>query len=174
MRRLAVALSSVAIAAAVACSGHGQQTRFLSIATGGTGGVYYPYGGALARLLSEKIPNTQVTAEATGASVDNLKLMQVGKVDLAFTLADTLAGGRERTRTVQGERGGGVAAHAGGAVHELHARRDSRRSRHQDGGRSEGPHGLCGLARQRNGTTGRSRVDRRRPGPAEGHHASMR
>ena len=67
------------------------QPHFLSIATGGTGGVYYPYGGALARLLTEKIPNTQVTAEATGASVDNLKYMQLGKVDLAFTLADTLA-----------------------------------------------------------------------------------
>ena len=67
------------------------QPRFLSIATGGTGGVYYPYGGALARLITEKIPNTQATAEVTGASVDNLKLMQVGKVDLAFTLADTLA-----------------------------------------------------------------------------------
>src|SRR6185503_3401586 len=71
------------------CSG--KQTRFLSIATGGTGGVYYPYGGALARLISEKIPNTQATAEVTAASVDNLKLMQLGKVDLAFTLADTLA-----------------------------------------------------------------------------------
>ena len=67
------------------------QTRFLSIATGGTGGVYYTYGGAVARLISEKVPDTQVTAEATGASIDNLKLMQVGKVDLALTLADTLA-----------------------------------------------------------------------------------
>jgi uncharacterized protein len=74
---------------ALSCSA--AQTRFLSIATGGTGGVYYPYGGALARLISEKIPNTQATAEVTGASVDNLKLIQVGKVDLAFTLADTLA-----------------------------------------------------------------------------------
>ncbi len=53
--------------------------------------MYYTYGGALARVISEKVPNTQVTAEATGASIDNLKLMQVGKVDLAFTLADTLA-----------------------------------------------------------------------------------
>jgi len=69
-----------------------QQTRFLSIATGGTGGVYYTYGGAVARLISEKVPNTQVTAEATGASIDNLKLMQVGKVDLAFTLAEAVNG----------------------------------------------------------------------------------
>jgi TRAP transporter TAXI family solute receptor len=77
------------LTAAFACST--QETRFLSIGTGGTGGVYYPYGGALARLISEKIPGTQATAEVTGASVDNLKLMQIGKVDLAFTLADTLA-----------------------------------------------------------------------------------
>ena len=72
-----------------ACSA--PSAKFLSIATGGTGGVYYPYGGALARLLSEKIPGTQFTVEVTGASVDNLKLIQSGKVDLAFTLADTLA-----------------------------------------------------------------------------------
>jgi TRAP transporter TAXI family solute receptor len=77
------------VALAVACSS--PQTRFLSVATGGTGGVYYPYGGAIARLISEKIPNTQATAEVTGASVDNLKLLQLGKVDLALTLVDTLA-----------------------------------------------------------------------------------
>jgi TRAP transporter TAXI family solute receptor len=75
---------------AVSC-GSGGSVRFLSIATGGTGGVYYPYGGALARIYTEKIPNLQVTAEVTGASVDNLKLMQQGRADLAFTLADTLA-----------------------------------------------------------------------------------
>lgn len=73
-----------------ACGAPGPEVRFLSIATGGTGGVYYPYGGALARLLTQQLPNTQVTAEVTGASVDNLKLMQQGRADLAFTLADTL------------------------------------------------------------------------------------
>ncbi len=74
---------------AVSC-GTGGNVRFLSIATGGTGGVYYPYGGALARVLTAKLKDTQVTAEVTGASVDNLKLMQQGRADLAFTLADTL------------------------------------------------------------------------------------
>ena len=73
------------------CGGGGAQPKFLSIATGGSGGVYFPYGGALARLISEKLPGVQATAEVTNASVDNLKLMQLGKVDLAFTLADTLA-----------------------------------------------------------------------------------
>lgn len=78
------------LAAAAACGGGGAGVRFLSIATGGTGGVYYPYGGALARILTATLPNTQVTAEVTGASIDNLKLMQQGRADLAFTLADTL------------------------------------------------------------------------------------
>jgi TRAP transporter TAXI family solute receptor len=88
-----IALACALLLTLVGCSRNssGCETRFLSIATGGTGGVYYPYGGALARLISEKIPCVQATAEVTGASVDNLKLMQLGKVDLAFTLADTLA-----------------------------------------------------------------------------------
>jgi TRAP transporter TAXI family solute receptor len=87
------ALCPLPFALITACSSGGTSPRFLSIATGGTGGVYYPYGGALARIISEKIPKTQATAEVTGASVDNLKLMQLGKVDLAFTLADTLSEG---------------------------------------------------------------------------------
>jgi TRAP transporter TAXI family solute receptor len=88
-------LMLVLTGAAAACGGGSDgarpATRFLSIGTGGTGGVYYPYGGALARVVSAGIPGVQVTAEVTNASVDNLKLMQLGKVDLALTTADTLA-----------------------------------------------------------------------------------
>jgi TRAP transporter TAXI family solute receptor len=91
LRPFAFLLTSAFCLLTSAWSCSAPQTRFLSIATGGTGGVYYPYGGALARLISEKVPDTQATAEVTGASVDNLKLIQLGKVDLAFTLADTLA-----------------------------------------------------------------------------------
>ena len=67
---------------------HGGVVR-LSIATGNTGGVYYPYGGGLAKVIGESL-RVQATAEVTAASVDNLKLIQQRKVDLAFTLADTL------------------------------------------------------------------------------------
>jgi TRAP transporter TAXI family solute receptor len=66
-------------------------SRFLSIATGGTGGVYYPYGGGIAKLLNEYVPGVRASAEVTAASVDNLKLIRDEKADLAFTLADTLA-----------------------------------------------------------------------------------
>jgi TRAP transporter TAXI family solute receptor len=88
-------LSIVLLVTSTACSGTPTNctTKFISIGTGGTGGVYYPYGGALARLISEKVPCLQATAEVTGASVDNLKLMHQGKVDVALTLADALAEG---------------------------------------------------------------------------------
>src|ERR1051325_2822841 len=68
---------------------HGGTMR-LSIATGNTGGVYYPYGGGLAHVISQSIPRVDATAEVTAASVDNLKLIQLGKADIAFVLTDTL------------------------------------------------------------------------------------
>jgi TRAP transporter TAXI family solute receptor len=68
----------------------GGKTR-LSIATGGTGGVFYPYGGGVAKVIGEHIPNVEATAEVTAASVDNLKFIRDRKADLAFTTADTLA-----------------------------------------------------------------------------------
>ncbi|MEY3621432.1 MAG: hypothetical protein RL132_514, partial [Pseudomonadota bacterium] len=46
----------------------------ISIATGGTGGVYYPMGGGLAAVLSKHVSGMQATAEVTGGSVDNLNL----------------------------------------------------------------------------------------------------
>lgn len=64
------------------------QERY-TIATGGTGGVYYPYGGAMASVLSDAIEDSQWTAEETSASVDNMYLIESGDADLAFTLSDT-------------------------------------------------------------------------------------
>jgi len=64
------------------------QTR-ISIATGGTGGVYYPLGGGMAALVSKYIQGVEATAEVTTASVDNMKLLHTAKVALALTLPDT-------------------------------------------------------------------------------------
>jgi TRAP transporter TAXI family solute receptor len=61
----------------------------LVITTGGTGGVFFPYGGGLARILTAKLPNTEATAEVTGGSVDNMKLIQKGDSDLGLTTADS-------------------------------------------------------------------------------------
>lgn len=64
------------------------KTQRLSIATGGTGGVYYPYGGGLAKVLSAGIKGVEATAEVTAASVDNVKLINDGKAELALIMAD--------------------------------------------------------------------------------------
>jgi TRAP transporter TAXI family solute receptor len=60
----------------------------ISIATGGTGGVYYPMGGGLAAVLSKHVPGMQATAEVTGGSVDNLNLIASGKPYVGFSMVD--------------------------------------------------------------------------------------
>jgi len=65
-----------------------QKTVRLSIATGGTGGVYYPMGGGMANILSKYISYLEATAEVTTASVDNCLLVGQGKAGLAFIMAD--------------------------------------------------------------------------------------
>ncbi|RUR34418.1 TAXI family TRAP transporter solute-binding subunit [Vreelandella nanhaiensis] len=72
---------------AVALPASAQQ---LSIATGGTGGVYYPIGGGLAEMINNHIEGAQATAEVTGASVENMGLIMRGDADLALALADTV------------------------------------------------------------------------------------
>src|SRR5215510_5177289 len=64
------------------------QAQNLSIATGGTGGVYYPLGGGMAAVLSKHVPGMQATAEVTGGSVDNLKLIGSGKPYIALSMVD--------------------------------------------------------------------------------------
>lgn len=66
---------------------HAQQ-RTITIGTGGTGGVYYPIGGAIANLLSKNMPDMQATAQVTGGSVDNLKLINSGQSEIGFSMAD--------------------------------------------------------------------------------------
>lgn len=75
----------LALAAAFAV---GAQAQNLSIATGGTGGVYYPMGGGVAAVLSKHVPGMSATAEVTGGSVDNLKLIGTGKPYVGFSMTD--------------------------------------------------------------------------------------
>jgi len=79
-------LKIIALSLGFLCaSAHAQN---ISIATGGTGGVYYPMGGGLAAVLSSKVPGMSATAEVTGGSVDNLKLIGTGNPYVGFSMAD--------------------------------------------------------------------------------------
>ena len=66
----------------------GASAQNISIATGGTGGVYYPMGGGMAAVLSKHVPGMQATAEVSGGSVDNLKLIGSGKPYIGFSMTD--------------------------------------------------------------------------------------
>lgn len=55
--------------------------------------MFYQYGGGIAKVIGEHIPNVEATAEVTAASVDNLKFIRDRNADIAFTTADTLADG---------------------------------------------------------------------------------
>lgn len=79
------------MAARPAAPASAQVATRLSIATGGTGGVYYPLGGGMAALISKYVPGVEATAEATAASVDNLKLLHTGQVALGLAGADIAA-----------------------------------------------------------------------------------
>src|SRR3990172_12445897 len=69
------------------------QAKRLSIGTADTGGVYYIFGGGIAKLISANIPNTIATAEVTPGAVDNVKMLQNNSLDLAFTKSDIAAEG---------------------------------------------------------------------------------
>ncbi len=64
-----------------------QAKDFLSIATGGTSGTYYPIGGAIAKAVSES-GALQVTAETGNASVANINLVAAGEIEIAFAQND--------------------------------------------------------------------------------------
>src|SRR3990172_5644804 len=84
-RGITVALGALATVAVLFGVAQAQQ-KTMSIGTGGTGGVYYPLGGGLANVLSKNIPGLQATAEVTGGSVDNLKLIGSGPSQVGFLI----------------------------------------------------------------------------------------
>jgi len=65
-----------------------QEKRPISIGTGFAQGVYFPMGSGLAGLLSKHVPGYAASVEATGGSVDNLKLLSTRRIDVGFSMAD--------------------------------------------------------------------------------------
>jgi len=80
-----------AVLALSSCADGENERRFASLGTAGTGGIYYPLGGALARMVGEAVPGLQVTAEVTGGSVENLNRVAAGEMDLGMAIGTTLA-----------------------------------------------------------------------------------
>jgi len=85
--KLLSALAAIGLGALVAGPVAAQNTQ-ISIATGGTGGVYYPLGGGLGNIITLELKGITATAEVTGGSVDNLKLVGSGRSDIGFSMVD--------------------------------------------------------------------------------------
>lgn len=86
-RTLGGAVAAALVALGMAC-GAPQDRTYLTIATAGTGGVYYPLGGALAQIYSAELPGVIASAQSTVGSVFNVQAVQQGRADLAFTMGD--------------------------------------------------------------------------------------
>ena len=61
--------------------------QFFAIATGGTGGTYYPLGGVLAQAMSKKVADIIVTAQSGNASVANCNLIGKHEIEHGTHLA---------------------------------------------------------------------------------------
>ena len=88
MKRFITALVAVVAAFGLATAGAQDKKTRISIGTGGTGGVYYPLGGGLAAMLTKYVPGVEATAEVTAGSIANLQLIDSGKSEIGFTMAD--------------------------------------------------------------------------------------
>ena len=80
------------------------KTTFVSIGTGGTGGIYYPYGGGVAEIWSKYVPGVKAVAEVTGASVENVKLAHKGETVVGEVMGDVAVAGFEGTSKFKGKK----------------------------------------------------------------------
>ena len=87
---LAAVLSlAVAMTGASALEAHAK-TTFVTIGTGGITGVYYPTGGAIAKIVNAKKDKYDIraTVESTGASVFNINAIMAGDLEFGIAQAD--------------------------------------------------------------------------------------
>jgi uncharacterized protein len=80
------------------------KTSFISIGTGGTGGIYYPYGGGVAEIWSKYVPDIKAVAEVTGASVENVKLAHKGETVVGEVMGDVAVAGFEGLSKFKGKK----------------------------------------------------------------------
>jgi len=82
---------ALALVLVMALAAGASAQTFLSLATGGTGGTYYPIGGGMADVISKALPDVQVTAETGNASQANLNLIGTHQIEMAMVQNDVAA-----------------------------------------------------------------------------------
>ena len=92
MKKMNILLGILVIFAVVAAPAF-SKTEFVSIGTGGTGGIYYPYGGGVAEIWTKYAPGVKAVAEVTGASVENVRLAHKGETVVGEVMGDVAVAG---------------------------------------------------------------------------------
>ncbi|NLJ78591.1 MAG: TAXI family TRAP transporter solute-binding subunit [Tissierellia bacterium] len=106
--KVLLVLLLVALVAGCTAQGNGDdevagETQYISIATGGTAGTYYPLGGALSQIFNDNIDGVTANVESTGASVENVELISKGEADIAFIQNDITYYAAEGIETFDGK-----------------------------------------------------------------------
>lgn len=103
-KSLSIAASILFAAVLLAGCSKANANKDYILATGGTGGTYYPFGGAIANIWNTKIDNMNVTAQATGASAENLRLINKGEAEFATVQNDVMDYAYNGTDMFAGEK----------------------------------------------------------------------
>jgi len=103
MKRVSIIVLLVFIAGLMASPALAR-TTFIGIGTGGTGGIYYPYGGGVAEIWSKHVKGVKAVAEVTGASVENVKLAHKGETVIGEVMGDVAVAGYQGLSKFKGKK----------------------------------------------------------------------
>ena len=104
MKRFGNAVLLIVVAVFLVAPPAMSRTTFISIGTGGTGGIYYPYGGGVAEIWSKYVKGVKAVAEVTGASVENVKLAHKGETVVGEVMGDVAVAGFNGTGKFNGKK----------------------------------------------------------------------
>ena len=104
MKKLSIVLAIIAALSLMIAGPVAAKTVFLGIGTGGTGGIYYPYGGGVAEIWTRYVPGVRAVAEVTGASVENVKLASKGETVVGEVMGDVAVAGYNGTSKFKGKK----------------------------------------------------------------------
>lgn len=93
---LSLAGAAVASVGLAGCSSDDDE-KFVTIGTGSTGGVYFPLGGGMADIIDEEVDGVTATAEGTGGSVENVRLVNDREMELGMAFGNVALAAFEGT-----------------------------------------------------------------------------
>ena len=102
-------LTATLAVSSIFATAQAENPKFLSMLTGGTGGTYYPLGGAIAKIISDET-GIKTDALSSNASADNIIAVNNGEAEIAFTQTDVAAYAIDGVNNFEGKKVEGIQA----------------------------------------------------------------